>query len=142
MLQILYNIVVWPDLACLRRWRMIINMQNDIIAILFNGLIFGLIFLYSFLTKTQTYTHTHTQITGYFISKPFSRRVDILFGAIAIPLFLASGYFILTQKSDELGHQLAAAFDTNDSKKLTAKGWLSVANGVIFIADIVFHCFE
>lgn len=74
---------------------------------------------------------------GYFISKPFSRRADVFFGVIAIPLFLASGYFILTNLDGV--HKLL-----NDStyKKTVAKGWLAVANGVVFILDIVFHCFE
>lgn len=84
---------------------------------------------------------THYPTIGYFISKPFSRRVDILFGVIAIPLFLASGYFILTNL-DTLDKQLVRVFDYSNHKKSLAKGWLAVANGVIFILDIVFHCFE
>lgn len=71
---------------------------------------------------------------GYILSTPINKRIDIFFSLIGCALFIASGSLILNDWNDGVHSVLK----TETHKLAITKGSLSIANGILFLADVVF----
>lgn len=73
--------------------------------------------------------------TGYLLSTPINKRIDIFFSLIGCALFIASGALIIQEWNDDLIH---STFKTDARKLALTKGGLAIVNGIIFFCDVIF----
>lgn len=73
-------------------------------------------------------------ISGYILSTPINKRIDIFFSLIGGALFIATGALILQDWNGGFN----SAFKTETHKLAITKAWLAIANGVLFFLDAMF----
>jgi len=73
--------------------------------------------------------------SGYLLSTPINKRIDIFFSLLGCVLFIATGALILQEWNDDLFH---STFKTEARKLAMTKGSLAIVNGILFFFDVVF----
>lgn len=76
------------------------------------------------------------QFTGYILSTPINKRIDIFFSLIGAALFIATGSILLNEWYDKK-NGILTQFDSNKDL-YPAKAYLALANGILFFVDVVF----
>lgn len=73
--------------------------------------------------------------SGYLLSTPINKRIDIFFSLIGCVLFIATGALIIQAWNDDFIH---STFKTDARKLALTKGSLAIVNGIIFFCDVIF----
>lgn len=72
---------------------------------------------------------------GNLLGTPLNKRLDLFLSIVGCALFIICGIFIIEEWKDAT---VSKFLDTDTRKIALAKGGLAIANGIIFLGDIVF----
>lgn len=83
--------------------------------------------------KKKGVTNVNCIFTGYLLSTPINKRIDILLSIIGCALFITTGVLVLQEWQSGI-----IIYKTDTHKLAVTKGWLAIVNGALFLFDVVF----